>query len=317
MNLQCPNCQKMLTLADQYSGQTMKCPLCGGAFTAPALPQAPSSAPPPPPPPLRSQPASIAPPRSEPLAASNPTPSGGYGRTISLGMNPKIVPWIAPAALIVVFFLLFFTWVGVYAGSIGLYTQNAWQVAFGFKSTDKVVEKVEPKSDEEEKKDSKAGGSLGRYLPQKPEPGFSFLTFCFLLLFFPALLIAIVSALLPLVPISLPPAVQQFKHLRWGILAALTLVAFLLLALQVLLAGFSLESSVREKADLVSKTQKDSGVDKDIANLEMELREGMLQHTSALRMVLLLTLVASVCAGLQFWLDRHGDRSPPRIDISW
>jgi hypothetical protein len=71
MNLLCPNCQKMLTVPEQYAGQLMKCPLCGGTFTVPALPQSPVSAPetpafnaPPPPtapplPPLSSPPPDI------------------------------------------------------------------------------------------------------------------------------------------------------------------------------------------------------------------------------------------------------------------
>ena len=42
MNLLCPNCQKMLTVPEQYAGQLMKCPLCSGTFTVPALPGAPS-----------------------------------------------------------------------------------------------------------------------------------------------------------------------------------------------------------------------------------------------------------------------------------
>src|SRR2546430_2271606 len=38
MNLLCPNCGKMLTVPDQYAGQMMKCRLCSGPFTVPALP---------------------------------------------------------------------------------------------------------------------------------------------------------------------------------------------------------------------------------------------------------------------------------------
>jgi len=34
MNLLCPNCQKMLTVPEQYAGQLMKCPLCAGTFNA-------------------------------------------------------------------------------------------------------------------------------------------------------------------------------------------------------------------------------------------------------------------------------------------
>ncbi len=46
MNLLCPNCQKMLTVPEQYAGQLMKCPLCSGTFSVPALPGAPSVEPP-------------------------------------------------------------------------------------------------------------------------------------------------------------------------------------------------------------------------------------------------------------------------------
>src|SRR5262249_49448655 len=59
MNLLCPNCGKMLTVPEQYAGQMMKCPLCMGTFTVPALPSgagvepagAQQPAPPPTPPP--------------------------------------------------------------------------------------------------------------------------------------------------------------------------------------------------------------------------------------------------------------------------
>src|SRR3989442_1506053 len=53
MNLLCPNCSKMLTVPEQYAGQLMKCPLCSGTFTVPALPPGGSldaPAPPPAPP---------------------------------------------------------------------------------------------------------------------------------------------------------------------------------------------------------------------------------------------------------------------------
>lgn len=52
MNLLCPNCQKMLSVEDRYAGQLMRCPLCNGTFTVPALAAdpPPSRATPPPPP---------------------------------------------------------------------------------------------------------------------------------------------------------------------------------------------------------------------------------------------------------------------------
>src|SRR6516164_2904232 len=38
MELLCPNCQKKLTVPEQYAGQIMRCPLCQGTFNVPAMP---------------------------------------------------------------------------------------------------------------------------------------------------------------------------------------------------------------------------------------------------------------------------------------
>jgi hypothetical protein len=88
MNLLCPNCQKMLTVPEQYAGQLMKCPLCSGTFTVPALPGAPSvepapafSSPPPapPPPPVVNTPGSPPPGATAPSSPYNPTMADAYG----------------------------------------------------------------------------------------------------------------------------------------------------------------------------------------------------------------------------------------------
>src|SRR5437899_1233357 len=40
MKLLCPNCQREITVPDQFAGQQMRCPICTQVFTAPALPSA-------------------------------------------------------------------------------------------------------------------------------------------------------------------------------------------------------------------------------------------------------------------------------------
>ena len=63
MNLLCPNCQKPLTVPEQYAGQPMRCPLCSGTFTVPALPASVASAAPvvaSPPPPAPTPPSGVA-----------------------------------------------------------------------------------------------------------------------------------------------------------------------------------------------------------------------------------------------------------------
>ena len=134
MNLLCPNCQKMITIADQFAGQLMQCPLCSGTFTAPVLPA--SGAPPAVPmaSSVGSNPASAAGERqsqtaspagnsSESSAASKapgsdtggPLPvadlaSSEYTHRYIIWISPRVVPWIAPVSLALVFFMLFFPW---------------------------------------------------------------------------------------------------------------------------------------------------------------------------------------------------------------
>src|SRR5690242_15193101 len=129
MDFRCPSCQRDLTVPDEYAGQLMKCPLCQNTFQAPALPPPVTPAPPATPPaaadtyavltdpaaPLPSQPQ--APPRKQeapapPPPPSPPTPPGDYTHTRTIWISPRVVPWIAPAAAVVVLLLSFFPWAG-------------------------------------------------------------------------------------------------------------------------------------------------------------------------------------------------------------
>src|SRR5947207_3369204 len=37
MEIQCPSCQKKLSIGDQFAGELVKCPACSGVFMAPSL----------------------------------------------------------------------------------------------------------------------------------------------------------------------------------------------------------------------------------------------------------------------------------------
>ena len=146
MNLLCPNCQKMLQVPEQYAGQQMKCPLCAGEFTVPALPQvaAPAMAPRGPapgfaaPPPVKESPpprgGAALPNHSEtddgpsPAAdrAPPPPPPEGYAHARVLTLNQRLIPFLAPAALGLIFLLTFFPWIGLYPGGVNAGTQSAW-----------------------------------------------------------------------------------------------------------------------------------------------------------------------------------------------
>ncbi len=94
MNLLCPNCRKLLTVPDQSAGQRMRCPLCSGEFTVPALPQAPGATPPPstfPPASTPAPPTSAPPPPSFPSTSSpsaGSTTPGTYGLTAESRPTP-------------------------------------------------------------------------------------------------------------------------------------------------------------------------------------------------------------------------------------
>jgi hypothetical protein len=325
MNLLCPNCQKMLTVPEEFAGQLMKCPLCAGTFTVPGLPGAappPPSVPEPevfsirhdplpPEPPLR--PPLLPPPPPPPSTATtskpsapgpslSPLPTEGYQRTLTLWFSPRVLPWIAPVCLLVVFVLLFFNWVGLYPGGVPAVTQNAWQIAFGGGITE--------------------DGDLKKEVPQdeKDKPGWSVLTLFYVLLFFPVLAATVVSAVFPLLHLKLPPAVEKILPWRWGIVAAANLVLFLFLGLQVLL-GFSLDSHYTEWVD--KKTSRDSKETPTTQQRkETEVERGklleVLTHTIWLRLVIVLHLVAIVSAVLMFWVAQRGTHRPlPKLELLW
>src|SRR5712691_9866367 len=120
MELMCPNCQQKLTIPDQFAGQLMRCPLCNGTFTAPALSAPPppvfsmAAEAPPPAPPLSTAPEPTPPPTLEPIPETMPPPlPGEYAHSFKIVFSPRVIPWITPAGLLCVFLLSFMSWIGV------------------------------------------------------------------------------------------------------------------------------------------------------------------------------------------------------------
>jgi hypothetical protein len=171
MNLLCPNCQKMLTVPEQFAGQLMKCPLCAGTFTVPGLPAgaagqpstpapptpAPSMpqetfgmqepAPPPPmtaPPPPHDMPADATfgstlgagTPEPHKMAPAPSLPPAGYTKTKTYFLDGKIMRYVPGACVFLIFILQFFNWVGIYPGGVAAVYQGAWGATVGSYSTD-------------------------------------------------------------------------------------------------------------------------------------------------------------------------------------
>jgi cytochrome b561 len=319
MNLLCPNCQKMLTVPEEFAGQLMKCPLCTGTFTVPGLPssvEAPTLPPEPETYSLRndSPPTSHAPSFGTPFPAEKDSPAspsvppspppspGEYTRTLSLGVNPNVLPWIAPVCLMLIFFLQFPSWGGVYPGGVPAAWQNAWQVAFGIYSFDPDLK-----------------DDYLRFLDDaKYKPNASALAIFYLLLFFPALLVTVASVGLRFIPIKLPPAVDKYLPWRWGIVAAANTVLFLFLILQILV-GFSMDSQFAEwtEKQFESKEPKKTDEQKKEA-AERGKYATYSTRTVWFKSVVGLHTIAVVAAVLNFWLDRRGPQRPlPKFELNW
>jgi hypothetical protein len=357
MNLICPNCQKPLSVSEQYAGQQMKCPLCKNDFMVPALPSSvpePSIAllpepdahdftpidlsghiPPPlvPPgapepvegepalyglttePPAPPSPVSKAPPPPAAPPAPAPTPRtsaapkpapGGYAHARAWTLDPRVVPWIAPVCLLLVFIMSFFPWVGVYYSGYGVITQSAWGAAFGGYTVDDTYE---------------FHSTWDKNTPDKDKPGVEVLMIFFLLLgLLPAVLLALLVVALPQIKhnFEMPPGVEVLEPWRWLAVTGTVLVALLFLFLQAV-TSFSIEAKSREKVAAASKGQATASEAKWLA-----IQEGMtapasgLRRTGYLRMSFVLLVFAALGAATAHWLEHRGAGRPlPRVEVMW
>lgn len=342
MNLLCPNCQKMLTVAEQYAGQTMKCPLCAGTFNVPALapatppvspPPSPAESPspvptpaaqagtevyklvdPPPPPPtpapalaelettLSPPPRPAAPavkepivkepepsrPRpKEPIPSPPPAPplASGYRHTRTIWLSPRVVPWIAPAALTLVVVLLFLPWIGTYFldDPTQPVTQSGWGTGFGtFWSV------------------------VG--------------TFHVLLLLL-TLLLAFALVIVPWQKLALPPQVKGIWPHRFLVAAGLTATVLLLLVVQLVI-GFGLERTVERAIEAAQQKQEKPAEDRVSKGVADGAKAAAFARLTTYRtmwvwLTVLLHVVAVVAVGLHYWLEERGRLPVPRADLLW
>lgn len=311
MNLLCPNCQKMLQVPEQYAGQMMKCPLCSGTFTVPALPQAPPP-PPPPPAPTPPMPDLAGPPsaaRSKTPAKEPPSPPGDYAHVRTFTLNPRLLSWLAPVCLALVFVLLFFTWTRMEPAGITVFSQSGWQAAFGGFTDNTTSGEIWHKYNEE---DMKYVADLGSAFP----------LILFILIVVPTLLLAVAAVLIQrhILPIPLPAALEPLWAFRGLAIAALTLAALVLLLLQML-SGFPLENLTMEQAARKAAEGKPQGTEEDRAHIQMdkgkEYGKYNLQTTGLVSLTVFLLALACLGALLEGWLERRASLPPPRLDLHY
>lgn len=356
MNLLCPNCQKMLTVPEQYAGQLMKCPLCQGTFTVPTLPAAPPPPPPPPPPPSQPdiyrfqdpnppapppsmtpgystpviQPSAPAVPPPPPPPPPPPLPPGEYTRKATIWFSPKVLQYVPAVAMVLLFILQMFPWVGVYFGGYSVVTQNAWGAMVGSQPPEendlKSLFRWTSEQELNKEKESKEGKEVR--LPTAAvvafPPSFSPLALFYLLLYFPTAALTVACTVLPLLPLKLPPAVQPLLKWKWALALLLNLLLFAILILQLAL-GFGLESAVktaqlaRQNALIKERDNKDQTVPK--MQLDATLNDAVdhVQLTRTVYVVVLLHLLTIVCTLLMFWLNqREAFNKPlPEMTLRW
>jgi hypothetical protein len=147
-------------------------------------------------------------------------------------------------------------------------------------------------------------------------PGASVLTIFYLFLFILVVLpITVGAVVIDRIPVQLPPGIQALLPWKWGIVAAVNLLVFFFLFLQVLL-GFNLEKQYKAN---VAQAYKDS---KPETKTTDEVAEGKdlqaLSTTWWLGLVIVLHLLAIIAALLMYWLERRGPNKPlPYLELRW
>jgi hypothetical protein len=335
MNLLCPNCQKQLSVPEQNAGQLMKCPFCTKYFSVPALPQAvgseagsasPFHTPPTPPPPappsvqpdVFAVPLESAAPRTPPSSqeapiggrsstiprppfeqAPPPPPPTGYGHLLTISISPRAVSWITLMSLFLVLVLMFFPWTGVYPGGYGVYKQSALQMIWGGYSVDQAGEQVV---------------RLEKAITEAIQANW-LMVFYFLLI-----LAALVLAAAPIVQTQtaypLPQPLQKLLPWRNILVVIATLLAFLIL-LRFLVGGSDFEKAV------IAVIDKSMGKDPSALTQEEQIERGLrlsrlnLSRAFWLRGAVLFHIIALVGAACELWLQRRGERPPPRFEAHW
>lgn len=308
MRVTCSHCHKIVTIDDKSAEQAVPCPLCGNIFTAPSLMNAlpdepkPVAAPAPPPPVVPVTPAVISPPRSD-STAQQTAPAGGMRFTV----KQKVVRWLGPVGLVLLFFLTFFNWVGAYPGGYAVYTQSGWQTMTGGFTTDAANDEVFARENE-----------LGK------ASSFSTSMLFMLLLLIPAALIAAADLAEEYVTFAVPDIIQKVWPHRLAVLSIISLVIFGLLTARCL-TGLGIETAAPTmaenmvpppKADPSSPETTKQKTIRDLKRAEEIARLGI-RRTWGWRFAYAASALAVIGYGLELILQRRGRRPEPVIEVHW
>jgi hypothetical protein len=243
----------------------------------------------------------------EPAAATTaPIPRGDYTGSRAIWFSPKVIQWIPAVSLVLVFFLMFFTWTGVYAGTWAAVSQTGWSTAWGWSQVDQDL--------------LKGGIPISKF--ETSNVGVSFFMIAYVLLFL-IFVLPLTIACLVLTFIKLDvPALQPYLPWRWGIAAILNILLFVLLFLQAM-TSFGVEAeydaeiykqfkAASEKPDLSTTEKKQIDASKGAL---LSLR----QRTTWWSWAFNLTLLSAVCTVMMYRLNQRekANLPLPRLDVLW
>lgn len=338
IKLVCPNCMKTVSVPEDAAGKDAPCPECGKPFPVPAR-YTPTVAPAPTvPPPVRpeSPPMSSAPldrpapppglvpppypsPNTQlepPLPPPPPPPPIPFGYTRSRGVNisPTVLAWVPAVCLTVIFLLTFFPWVGSYVGRTAVYTQTAWRAAFGGEQS-----RVRTNFPLEDLMKRNARWPDG--VVDKATSDWALLV-PYILVLILALVIAWAERMVATLDRArMPPQLRWAASLwpyRIPMVAGLATVALLVLVIQMT-RGFGLERAFGEVVSERFAEERKASATSPQAQAAIDFKEDEelarynLERTTWLYLALGLNILVVVAMVGRAWLDRRGNKPPPRI----
>jgi hypothetical protein len=300
MRVQCPHCQKIVTLDNSKAEQPSPCPSCGNIFTAPALLQAmpdePEPAPAPVPPPPRVEPVTVPIP---PVAAAAARPAASAEPWWTITISRRVLHWFGPVGLILLFLLTFFVWITASPGGIPVYAQSAWSVMTGGFSSDITGEEV-----------------FGLEKKLYEVKSFSFSMFLLLMILIPAVIVGMGELFQQYITVPIPDIINSLWPKRLMVLTAASWILFALLALQMM-SSMGLEATAAAQADVkfavpAEETPKQKLV-RELKRGEEISRLGI-RRTGWLWLAFLATATAAVGFSIELWLE-HSGKPDPVIEV--
>jgi len=321
----CPNCAKFVTVPDEAAGTTVPCPECKAPFPVPArydpVVSVPVAPPPPPPPPVVPPP--VVPPTPPPgltpealAAVTHPTPpvAAGYDHTVGVSLKQSTLAWVPAVGLTLVLLLTLFPWVGSFVGGSAVYSQSPWRALTGNPARNFHLEE------------------LSRQQANWPADVLNKVSSDWLLML-PYLLLLILAVVLAWAERLVADVNRTRLPRQAGVLAdvwpyrvpVLAGAAAVLLVLLLAQAGrgFGLERAMRQAVverfadDRAMAAGNQAELDKIEFRADQELSKFNLEWTPWFGLAVGLHLLVVLAMVGRFWLDRRGNKPPPRLVLQY